>query len=380
MASRSATTEMGQESKCSICLQHLIHSRTLDCGHSFCQGCITLYGEAWGTMRDSGCPVCKFKSQKGNFGQNWPEANPGEKMNLQPRSSRNEGICLRHKGKLHLFCREDEKLVCFVCGRFPEHEGHALLLLEEASPQYKGRFHGCLEILRKEKGEILAYKADVEKESQDLLNVTKSERQKARAEFRKLHQFLEEQEEVLLTETEETEKEIARKRDGHLARLSAELSLLESLIQEVEEKIQQPGRELLQDVRNTLQRYERKKFENLAAFPSELKWRIWGFCNIPPLLEGVAKKCKASLVSGLHLQKAKVTLDPASNSCCLVHLSEGQKKVMRKSTAQDLSKDPEKHYGFVLGREGFTAGCHFWEVVCMGMAAWGSFPETVKSP
>ncbi|KAL8213185.1 UNVERIFIED_CONTAM: hypothetical protein K2H54_061180 [Gekko kuhli] len=42
----------------------------------------------------------------------------------------------------------------------------------------------------------------------------------------------------------------------------------------------------------------------------------------------------------------------------------------RQSTAQDLPEDPEKHYGFVLGREGFTAGCHFWEVLVEFGTSW----------
>ena len=67
-----------------------------------------------------------------------------------------------------------------------------------------------------------------------------------KAAFRKLHQILEEQEKLLLAQLEEVEKEIARKRDEHLARLSRELSSLGGLIREMEEKHQQPPGELLQ--------------------------------------------------------------------------------------------------------------------------------------
>ncbi|CAI7935016.1 Hypothetical predicted protein [Podarcis lilfordi] len=74
------------------------------------------------------------------------------------------------------------------------------------------------------------------------------------AEFRRLHQFLEEQEKRILAQMAEVEKEIAAKREAHLARLSRELSSLDSLIREMEEKLQEPASELLQDIRSFLQR------------------------------------------------------------------------------------------------------------------------------
>nr|XP_034959191.1 tripartite motif-containing protein 15-like [Zootoca vivipara] len=74
------------------------------------------------------------------------------------------------------------------------------------------------------------------------------------AEFRQLRQFLEEQEKRILAQMSEVEKEIAKKREDHLARLSRELSSLESLIQEMEEKLQEPASELLQDIGSFLQR------------------------------------------------------------------------------------------------------------------------------
>ena len=75
---------------------------------------------------------------------------------------------------------------------------------------------------------------------------TKGEMEKTKERFRELHSFLNEQEKLLLAQLEEVEKEIARKREEHLARLSEELSSLGGLIREMEEKCQQPPEELLQ--------------------------------------------------------------------------------------------------------------------------------------
>lgn len=64
-----------------------------------------------------------------------------------------------------------------------------------------------------------------------------------------------------------------------------------------------------------------------------------------------------------------MTLDPASASSS-VDLSMKQKIMWWKSATQDLSEDPENHYGIVLGSEGFTAGCHFWEVIVPDGEGW----------
>ncbi|CAI5799339.1 finger RFP-like [Podarcis lilfordi] len=99
-----------------------------------------------------------------------------------------------------------------------------------------------LEIRRKERGEILAYQADLAKKSKDLLGsvpiVTKTERLQTVEKFRQLHQFLEEEEEKrLLNHVEEVEKEIAGRRDEQLARLCRKLSSLERIIQVMEERV-----------------------------------------------------------------------------------------------------------------------------------------------
>ncbi|XP_060094569.1 tripartite motif-containing protein 10-like [Heteronotia binoei] len=371
MASAPPSTEIEQEANCPICLEFLMDPVVLDCGHSFCQACITDYCEKWETLGDLECPVCKFKFQKGAFRRNWQLRNIVKKIKLMSESSR-KGLCLRHQEKLHFFCKEDEKLVCAVCERLPEHKGHTILPLEVAAQKYKDQFRNCLEILEKERERIVAYKGDIERESQDLLEQTQGEKQEAVAKFRQLHMFLEEQEKLLLAQMEEVEMEVAKKRDQHLAALSEALSSLKSLIREMEEKCQQPASDLLQDARSTLQKYEDKEsFENPVAFPLALKWHIWDFSDLNLLLEAIEKQFKDTLDSGLHLQKANVILDPDTAYRWLI-LSEGQKSVRRGEEAQALPNSPERFgsHAAVLGCEGFTGGCHFWEVLVGSEESW----------
>ncbi|XP_015283666.1 PREDICTED: tripartite motif-containing protein 7-like [Gekko japonicus] len=283
-----------------------------------------------------------------------------------------ERVCQKHQEPLKLFCKDDEAPICVVCEQSQEHKYHNIVPVEEASQEYKAQFCTCVEILRKERNKILAYKVSIVKESQDLLKQTKGERQKTVTKFKQLHMFLYKQEKLLLAQMEEVEKEVARNRDQHLAEISEELSSLESLIREMEEKSQQPAGDLLQDARSTLQKYEEKEaFENPMAFSLALKWRIWDFSDVSPLLEGIKKHLKDTLDSGLHPQKAKLTLDLDTAHPKLV-LSADQKTMREGEKAQDLPNSPERfdNWGIVLGREGFTGGRHFWEVLVGSEEDW----------
>ncbi|XP_066473088.1 tripartite motif-containing protein 10-like isoform X4 [Tiliqua scincoides] len=146
---------------------------------------------------------------------------------------------------------------------------------------------------------VLAYQSNTEMESQELLKLTERERQKTVAEFRELHQLLDAEENGLLAQMEEVDKEIVRKRDERMARLSEELSSLDGIIQELEGKCQQMARELLEDGGNILRRCEQKeKFEIPVGFPPGLKWRAWDFCGINSILKDVMHNFKASLKAG----------------------------------------------------------------------------------
>ncbi|XP_060095018.1 E3 ubiquitin-protein ligase TRIM7-like [Heteronotia binoei] len=405
------------------------------CGHNFCRACLTRsWGEA-GAAAEPSCPQCRGPAQEGNLRPNQllanfveiakkfsplegkgAEAKGGEGeggvcekhreplkffcredeaplcgicrrsrehrekevRNLGASSMRNsvvaartERVCQKHQEPLKLFCKDHEAPICVVCEQSREHQYHDIVPAEEAAQEYKDQFCNCVEILLKERNKILAYKADIVKESQDLLRQTKGERQKVLIKFRQLQKFLEEQEKLFLAQMEEVEKEVARKRDQHLARLSEELSSLESLIREME-TCQQPASSLLQDGRSTLSRYEEKEpFESPVAFPLALKWRIWDFSDLNPLLEAIKKQFKDTLESGLHMQKANVTLDPDTAHLQLI-LSEGQKSVRQGEKPQALPTNPERFekYGAVMGREGFTGGCHFWEVLVGSEESW----------
>ncbi|XP_066473106.1 tripartite motif-containing protein 10-like [Tiliqua scincoides] len=287
-ASASPTLEVEEELKCPICMEYLTDLVTLDYCHNFCRGCITTYCEVWEDQGDLECPLCKARIKKGNFQPNWQLANVVEKIKCLSFYLGKEDLCVRHQENLHLFCKEDKEL---ICEGSPEHQSNTVLLVEEAAREFKDQLCSRLEVLRKERERILASQAGTEEASRDLLGQIEEKKTSTVAAFNQMHQFLEDQKTSLLSQLEELEKEIATRREEHMARLKEELSSLEGLIQQMEEKCQQPASELLQDVRRPLQRYEKKEASgNPVAFPPELTCRIREFCDVKQLLVGVMEQ------------------------------------------------------------------------------------------
>nr|XP_042703388.1 tripartite motif-containing protein 10-like isoform X3 [Chrysemys picta bellii] len=363
MAARGGIKDLQEAVICSICLASFNNPVILiKCGHNFCRACITQYCKDSKVFPPYPCPQCREPFREGEFQPNRDLRNVVEMTQTIP-DLQGKKACEKHEELLKLFCEVDQTPICVVCRESRSHKDHSVVPLDEAAVDYQEQIRSRLESLKKERDKILSYKLSGENTSQELLKQLQTERQKIVAEFQQLRQFLEEQERLLLAHLEELNKEIEKSRDDYVAKLSEELSSFSSLISEMEQKCQQPASEFLQDIKGTLSRCEREKFQNPVAFSSELKSGMWESSQRNASVETRMKKFTDSLSSKPQWDKANVTLDPDTAYPYLI-MSADRKSVRRGNARQAVPNNPERFdcWPCVLGFEGFTSGRHTWEV------------------
>ncbi|XP_032066231.1 E3 ubiquitin-protein ligase TRIM11-like isoform X3 [Thamnophis elegans] len=369
MAAEGPMQDLVEEATCPICLDFFQDPVLIPrCGHNFCRVCLT---RCWGSSEsEASCPQCRqtfvpcsvlsnrqlerMAEIAGRFG-----GHPGEEGG---------SFCPKHREPLKLFCKDHETLICVVCDRSKEHRGHSVIPAEAAFPEYQRKVEDCLKARKEQKERIATYKRDTEEKVQEMLELIKKERENVVAEFRELQLWLEGQEKLLLTRMEETEKDIMARKEEGFAKHMEELCSLDHLIQEIEEKLQQPASKLLQDIGGILKKYQAKETcENPQDLLLEPKWTIWDYSDITVLLKGVMKKFRDTLKSGFQLHKVNVTLDPETANHAGFDVSEDQKSVRR------IRPDEGKYIFsdfYVLGCQTFSTGRHFWEVIVGDETEW----------
>ncbi|XP_070281541.1 tripartite motif-containing protein 5-like isoform X2 [Myotis yumanensis] len=239
-----------EEVTCPICLELLTEPMSLDCGHTFCQACITANNRGSMIGQESSCPVCRISYQPENMRPNRHVANIVEalrEVKLSPQEEQKRDLCVHHGEKLLLFCQEDEKIICWLCERSPEHRGHHTFLMEEIAQEYKEKLQAALDRLRAEQQKAEKLDDDLEEERTYRMDQIENELKSVQDYFKQLRGILAREQQK---ELQRLEKEAAENLDD-LAQAESELAqqrkLLRDLISDLEHQLQGSAVEVLQE-------------------------------------------------------------------------------------------------------------------------------------
>ncbi|NIG58637.1 E3 ubiquitin-protein ligase TRIM21 [Pontoporia blainvillei] len=322
MASAVPLAMMWEEVTCSICLDPMVEPMSIECGHSFCQECISEVGKIGGSV----CPVCRHRFLLRNLRPNRQVANMVEnlrKISQDAKEGTQGELCVVHREKLHLFCKEDGKALCWVCSQSQKHRDHLMVPIEEAAQEYQGK--------------VEAHKLRIHEE------------------FVRQKNFLAEEEQRQLQKLEEDERQQLRVLAATEARLAQQSQALQELISELDRRSRGSALELLQEVKSVLERSESWNPKELDVTSPDLR----NVCYVP----GVKKMLRTC---GVH-----ITLDPHTANPWLI-LSEDRRQVRLGNAQQDVPESEERFdtYPMVLGTQRFDSGKVYWEVDVMGKEAW----------
>nr|XP_030687060.1 tripartite motif-containing protein 6 isoform X2 [Globicephala melas] len=269
--------DIQDEVTCPICLELLTEPLSIDCGHSFCQACITGDSKELGIGQEeeSSCPVCQTSYQPGNLRPNRHLANIADRLRevvLGLGKQLKVVLCAHHGEKLQLFCKEDGKLICWLCERSQEHRGHHTFLMEEVAQEYQEKFQESLKKLRQEQQEAEKLTAVIREKKASWKNQMEPERHRIQKQFDQLRSILDREEQRQLKKLEEEERKglnIIAEAEGELMQQSQSLR---ELISDLERRCQGSTTELLQEVSDVAKRISFIKVTpKVAHIPGTLK-------------------------------------------------------------------------------------------------------------
>ncbi|XP_068001860.1 M-phase inducer phosphatase 1-like isoform X2 [Melanerpes formicivorus] len=343
------------EASCSVCLELFSEPVLTECGHSFCRRCLSALLRGPGAA----CPQCRAPLGPGSLRHNRALGAVAE-LAAELEAEAGRPRCRRHGEALALFCESCRCPLCPRCWDEPAHRQHPARPAGEAAQRLREVLQRDLVLMQKEREDL---KPGGEKQSDVLLSKVALEQQRLRDTFEELQQFLQEQKEALLAQLAQAHQELAEQRSHYVSRASERRSLLDRVIAEIEKKRDQQAAEFLMDVGRTLSSCEAAKVPVPEPVSPELQRQVGNLCELSQLLTATVANFRGKVLSEMDRERVQVTLDPETASPDLV-LSEDCRSVRLAEGQQSLPSTPRRFSGSpsVLGRQGFTAGRHYWEV------------------
>uniref|UniRef100_A0A665VLT3 Uncharacterized protein n=1 Tax=Echeneis naucrates TaxID=173247 RepID=A0A665VLT3_ECHNA len=329
---------------CPVCLSIFTDPVILPCGHAFCRECITGYLSSLAK-----CPQCLTAvPAEGRCLVTSPILrNLSEKEHLLLFFV-DEWLCPEHEEKLKLFCATEQQLACIICRDGEKHEGHKFKPIKEAAASVRRELEAFVEQVADDicavEGVAKTQKEEIRKTKEKSLQLMTQ----IHTQFEEMHQFLRMRE-------DEIRKDLKKKEEEAIEKMSETLNALETSLSK--------NRELEEKVTSVLTITDYEKF--LKSWTKENSTM-----TDQHLLSPIGRDIQVvtnSLYLGPHESHLKFfmwkemlqVIQPRAEELSLETTCEN---ITVSEDGKSLIEDTSVRYASVFSSTVFTSGQYYWEI------------------